>query len=64
MSATLNSSIVKPDSTTASNVALGLVEPTRGADQKNYHGFIAGIFSGIAKLSGTFSGSERAAEFS
>lgn len=27
------------------------------AAKKNHHGFVAGVFSGIAKLSGMFSGS-------
>lgn len=54
MSATLNSSIANPDSTTHSNEALGQGQPARAVAHKNYKGFVAGVFSGIAKLSGRF----------
>jgi hypothetical protein len=54
MSATLNSSIANPDSTTHSNEALGQGQPAQAVVHKNYKGFVAGVFSGIAKLSGRF----------
>lgn len=52
MSAVAESAIVNPDSRNASNEALGQGQPARSASQKNYKGFVAGVFSGIAKLSG------------
>ena len=52
MSATVNSSIANPDSKDASKEALGQGQPARSAVHKNYKGFVAGVFSGIAKLSG------------
>ena len=52
MSAVVEAAIVNPDSRNASNEALGQGQPARAASQKNYKGFVAGVFSGIAKLSG------------
>ncbi len=52
MSAVVESSFVNPDSQNESNEALGQGQPARSASQKNYKGFVAGVFSGIAKLSG------------
>lgn len=52
MSAVVEAAIVNPDSHNASNEALGQGQPARSASQKNYKGFVAGVFSGIAKLSG------------
>ena len=52
MSAIADSAIVNPDRRNASNEALGQGQPARSASQKNYRGFVAGVFSGIAKLSG------------
>ena len=50
---TVNSAIANPDIQNASNEALGQGQPARSAHHKNYRGFVAGIFSGIAKLSGS-----------
>lgn len=44
--------IVNPDSKNASNEAIGQGQPARNAQHKNYKGFVAGVFSGISKLSG------------
>ena len=52
MSSSAESAIVNPDSTHGSNEALGQGQPARSAQNKNYKGFVAGFFSGIAKLSG------------
>ena len=49
---TVQSSIVNPDSKHATNEAIGQGQPARSAQHKNYKGFVAGIFSGISKLSG------------
>ena len=49
---TVNSAIANPDTKNASNEALGQGQPARSVHHKNYRGFVAGIFSGIAKLSG------------
>ncbi|KAL8710563.1 MAG: hypothetical protein Q9225_007260 [Loekoesia sp. 1 TL-2023] len=48
MSASVNSVVVNPDSKSGRNQA----QPT--AANKNYRGFVAGVFSGIAKLSGPY----------
>ncbi|KAL9129001.1 MAG: hypothetical protein Q9217_002435 [Psora testacea] len=48
---TINTAIVNPDSKHGSNEALGQGQPARSAQHKNYKGFVAGVFSGIAKLS-------------
>ena len=52
MSATINSTVVNPDTKNGSNEALGQGQPGRSIKHKNYKGFVAGVFSGIAKLSG------------
>ena len=49
----LQTSIVNPDSNNANNETIGQGQPTRSAQHKNYKGFVAGVFSGISKLSGT-----------
>ena len=49
----VQTSIVNPDSQNASNEAIGQGQPARSAQHKNYKGFVAGVFSGISKLSGT-----------
>ena len=51
MSASVNAAIDNPDTVDGSNEALGQGQPARLAQQKNYKGFVAGVFSGIAKLS-------------
>ena len=51
MSASVDASVVNPDTRDGSNEALGQGQPARNAQQKNYKGFVAGVFSGIAKLS-------------
>lgn len=52
MSASVNSALVNPDSGNGSNEAIGQAQPARSAAHKNYKGFVAGVFSGISKLSG------------
>lgn len=52
MSAIVDGAIVNPDHQHGSNEALGQGQPARSASQQNYKGFVAGVFSGIAKLSG------------
>ena len=54
MSATVDSAVVNPDTKNGSNEALGQGQPGRSIKHKNYKGFVAGVFSGIAKLSGNF----------
>ena len=49
----VQTSIVNPDSQNATNEAIGQGQPARSAQHKNYKGFVAGVFSGISKLSGT-----------
>ncbi|KAL2053969.1 hypothetical protein ABVK25_005898 [Lepraria finkii] len=51
MSGTAQSAIVNPDSRHGSNEALGQGQPAQSIQHKNYKGFVAGVFSGIAKLS-------------
>jgi solute carrier family 25 (mitochondrial carnitine/acylcarnitine transporter), member 20/29 len=46
-----NSSFGNPDTRNYSNEAIGQGQPAKTALSKNYKGFVAGIFSGIAKLS-------------
>ena len=48
----VQTSFVNPDSNNATNEAIGQGQPARSAQHKNYKGFVAGVFSGIAKLSG------------
>lgn len=48
----VQSSIENPDSKNATNEAIGQGQPARSAQHKNYKGFVAGVFSGISKLSG------------
>lgn len=50
MSGTLD--LVNPDRSNRGNEALIQRQPERVTKHKNYKGFVAGIFSGIAKLSG------------
>ena len=50
----VQTSIVNPDSQNATNEAIGQGQPARSAQHKNYKGFVAGVFSGISKLSGTY----------
>lgn len=52
MSAAAEPAIANPDGRHASNEALGQGQPARSASQKDYKGFVAGVGSGIAKLSG------------
>ena len=51
MSSTPESAVASPDTRDGSNEALGQGQPAR-VQHKNYKGFVAGVFSGIAKLSG------------
>lgn len=52
MSGSVQSALVNPDSQDASNEAIGQGQPAQAAQHKNYKGFVAGVFSGIGKLSG------------
>lgn len=54
MSAAAEPASVNPDGRHASNEALGQGQPARSASQKDYKGFVAGVGSGIAKLSGMY----------
>ena len=53
MSSMVNGAITNPDTGHGSNEALGQGQPARSAQHKNYKGFVAGVFSGVAKLTGT-----------
>jgi solute carrier family 25 carnitine/acylcarnitine transporter 20/29 len=46
----INSTISNPDTGSHSNEAIGQGQPAESVLRKNYRGFVAGIFSGIAKL--------------
>jgi hypothetical protein len=59
MSAVVDGAIVNPDRQYGSNEALGQGQPAHSASHKNYKGFVAGIFSGIAKLSGEMTSVEK-----
>ena len=48
----VETSIVNPDTKNATNEVIGQGQPARSAQHKNYKGFVAGVFSGISKLSG------------
>ena len=48
----VQTSIVNPDRKNTTNEAIGQGQPARSAQHKNYKGFVAGVFSGISKLSG------------
>jgi solute carrier family 25 carnitine/acylcarnitine transporter 20/29 len=48
---TSSSDVDNPDTSVRNNEAIGQGRPTKGALAKNYKGFAAGVFSGIAKLS-------------
>ena len=52
MSSTVNGAITNPDTKHGSNEALGQGQPARSVQHKNYKGFVAGVFSGVAKLTG------------
>ena len=58
MSSSAPGAFVDPDGTDGINGALNQGQPARGGQHKNYKGFVAGIFSGVAKLSGTNSHSD------
>ena len=51
MSSAPESAVASPDTQDRSNEALDQGQPAR-VQHKNYKGFVAGVFSGIAKLSG------------
>lgn len=53
----VQTSFENPDSDNATNEAIGQGQPARSAQHKNYKGFVAGVFSGISKLSGKFESS-------
>ena len=48
----VQTSIVNPDSNSATNGSIGQGQPARRVQHKNYKGFVAGVFSGFSKLSG------------
>lgn len=52
MSSSAQSAFGNPDSQNGSNEAIGQGQPARAAQHKNYKGFVAGVFSGIGKLTG------------
>lgn len=52
MSASIDGSLVTPVINNGSIGAIGQEQPARNVGHKNYKGFVAGVFSGIAKLSG------------
>ena len=54
MSAIADAAIVNPDSKNGSNEALGQGQPDRSAAHKNNKAFVAGVFSGVSKLTGMF----------
>jgi len=51
MSGTAQSALVDPNSKDK-NETLGQGQPAGSVQHKNYKGFVAGVFSGISKLSG------------
>ena len=53
MSSAVQNTVVNPENANQSNGALGQSQPIKSVQHKNYKGFVAGIASGIAKLSGT-----------
>jgi len=63
MSSSAQSAIVNPDSQDGSNEAIGQGQPARAAQHKNYKGFVAGVFSGIGKLTGKVSSIPHARTF-
>lgn len=50
-SLTIVSTITNPDTNEHSNEAIGQGQPAKAAVAKNYRGFVAGVFSGVTKLS-------------
>lgn len=53
MSAAIDGAIVNPDQQYRGTENLGQGQPARNASpNKNYKGFVAGVFSGISKLTG------------
>jgi len=55
MSSSLSSRVTSSDTTNGGNHGLDLGLSQKSSTRKNYSGFLAGIFSGMAKLSGMFS---------
>ena len=55
MSASVSPAISNPDSSNGSSEVLGQAQPARALAHNNYKGFVAGVFSGIAKLTGMLS---------
>ena len=53
MSTTASGTITDTVAKISSNGGLGPAQPVKVVRNKNYKGFVAGIFSGLAKLSGT-----------
>lgn len=52
MSAAVNSTVTHTVTKTGSDGALAPGQPRTVAKNQNYKGFVGGVFSGIAKLSG------------
>lgn len=55
MSASIDGLVVTPVLNNESNEVVGQGQSARNVSHKNYKGFVAGVFSGIAKLSGEHS---------
>ena len=48
----VQTSILHPNNDSATNEIIRQRQPAQNAQHKNYKGFVAGVFSGISKLSG------------
>ena len=48
----VETSIVNPNSNSATDEIVRQRQPAQNVQHKNYKGFVAGVFSGISKLSG------------
>lgn len=48
----VETSIVNPNNDSATNEIVRQRRPAQNGQHKNYKGFVAGVFSGISKLSG------------
>lgn len=55
MSATIENAALDASATQTTMASNGMVKGEKPANNKNYKGFVAGVFSGIAKLSGKYS---------
>ncbi len=55
MSSTVSGGVTSPDTKNGGIEALGKKQSEKRVVKSNYKGFVAGVFSGIAKLSGAWS---------